>query len=470
MESQKENIAKRIARGMAANSFAQIVTLLVTIVSVPFFYRSWGIDLYGEWLMVSAIPTYLTMSDLSFGTTAGSEMTMLSAQGKHLQALKVLQTAWLLVTGASLAILVIMLVAVRFVPLATWLHLSILSNHEAMSIMTILLVSVCLSQQGGLIDAAFKCSGSYAKGIFLLNLLRLIEFIAGTAVLIFRGDPWIFAWTLVIPKAIGYVWCWAILRKQVPWLHLGWSYADKAILKPLVSPALTFNAFNLGFAFSIQGMALLVGIRSSPADTAIFSNLRTLTRVVLQGANMVGNTVWPEFSSVMGRGDLELARRLHRRASQVSFWFVLPAIATMAFIGPTLFRFLTGRIVTDPWLFFTLLLVTLLGSIWSVSYVVPLSINKHQSTAFTFIFATVGALLLAKVLIEPMGAMGAGVALLVGEAVMVVFVLTRSLTLLHDHLPPFLVQLLTPPVDLVKKIWGRLRRSDSAKVADNEVS
>jgi len=118
MEPPNENrsLLSRLIKGVAANGFALAVTFL-SIVTIPFFWHYWGQELYGEWIIVSAIPTYLTMSDLSFGTTAGSQMTILAAQGKRLEALRVLQSAWILVTLASIAILVLILGGVQFIQL-----------------------------------------------------------------------------------------------------------------------------------------------------------------------------------------------------------------------------------------------------------------------------------------------------------------------------------------------------------------
>jgi len=465
--SEKRTLLARIARGVAANGFAQIVSIIVSFVSVALFMRFWGIDLFGEWVILSAIPAYLTMSDFSFGTTAGSEMTMLVAQGKRTEALKVLQTAWVLVTLLSLAVLVVMLVAIHFVPLARMLNCSILTDREAVGILTVLLIGVCLSQQGGLIDAAFKCSGSYAQGIFLINLLRLIEFLCGVVVLLAKGDPWLFSWTMIIPRAICYVWFWAILRKKAPWLHLGWSYADKATMTPLIAPALTFNAFNLGYAFSLQGMVILVGTQNSPAAAGMFVPLRTLTRVIVQAASSIGNTMWVELSSAIAKSDFALARKLHRRASQVSFWIVVPSAVVFLFIGKPFFRIWTGKAFFDQGLFASLLAVSVVGSIWTVSNVVPLSINKHQSVSGVFLLTSAGALFLASLVIGPFGMFGASMALLAGEIVLVVFVVSRALTLVHDRLGPFLVQLMTPPVDLVMRALRRGRSSDSSSPADN---
>ncbi|MBL8064270.1 MAG: lipopolysaccharide biosynthesis protein [Chthonomonadaceae bacterium] len=455
--SDKQKLTQRMARGIGANTYAQVVTIVSNLVTVPFFYRFWGIDLYGEWLALSAIPTYLTMSDLSFGTTAGSEMTMLAAQGKKKEALSVLQTAWLLVTVASIVIFAIALLLTWVAPLDQWLNFSVLSRREAASVMTLLLISVCLSQQGGLIDAGFKCAGHYAEGIFLINTLRLFEFFAGITILLTKGDPWVFAWTLIVPKALAYAYFWHRLRQRAPWLYLGWSHADRKLLKPMVSPALTFNAFNLGFAFSIQGIQLLVTALVSPAAAALFSNMRTLARIVWQGANAIGNTAWVELSRALGVEDYDFARKLHRRTCQIGMWCVLPGALLMLLVGPVIFKVLTGRTMAEPFVFAGLLLATVFGSFWTISYVVALSINKHQTTALAFILSTGGSLLLARLFLLPMGTIGAVLALLLGEIAMASFVFYRSLRLLKEKPGPFLTQLATPPFGLIRRLLHRKR-------------
>ncbi len=458
-----QSFGSRVFKGVAANGFGQFVTLLSNLVMVPLFFRFWGAELFGEWQMLAGVPLFLTMSDLSFGTTAGSEMTMLEARGDRLGALKVLQSAWLLVTIVSFGILAVMLVAIHLVPVSSSLHLSIFSNREAIAVLTILLLSVCISQQGGLLDAVFKCSGRYASGIFILNLFRLVETVAGIGVLVFHGDPWLFAWTLLVPKAVAYILIWWYLGREVPWLYLGWEHASLKTLKPLVTPALTFNAFNLGYAMSIQGAMLIVGVKSSPLQVAVWSPMRTISRTVLQGSNALSNTIWVELSRAMGAGDLERARRLHRRMGQLSLWFTVPSLVILALVGPWLFRVWTGVTSFDYPLYIALLVVALLGTVWSSSYVVSLSINRHQSTAITFIVTASATLGLASVLANSMGALGVALALILGELAMVVFVIRLSLRLLQDSPGAYLVQLAQPPTDLLGRIVKRLRRDKRSR-------
>ena len=66
----------RLIRGFGATALGPVVTAIVQIVSVPLFLHVWGVKLYGEWLIMSAIPTYLALSDMRFATAACNDMTM----------------------------------------------------------------------------------------------------------------------------------------------------------------------------------------------------------------------------------------------------------------------------------------------------------------------------------------------------------------------------------------------------------
>jgi hypothetical protein len=66
----------RLIRGFGATALGPVVTAIVQIVSVPLFLHVWGAKLYGKWLIISAIPNYLALSDMGFATAACNDITM----------------------------------------------------------------------------------------------------------------------------------------------------------------------------------------------------------------------------------------------------------------------------------------------------------------------------------------------------------------------------------------------------------
>src|SRR5271155_3693072 len=83
------SLQRRLIAGFGANTFSRLSTTLTQILSVPVFLTHWGTHLYGEWILLNAIPAYFGLSDVGFGSVAGNDMTMLAAAGNFGEALVV---------------------------------------------------------------------------------------------------------------------------------------------------------------------------------------------------------------------------------------------------------------------------------------------------------------------------------------------------------------------------------------------
>src|ERR1035438_788215 len=144
-----KGLRARLIRGFSATALSPIVTVLVQVVSVPVLIHAWGAGRYGDWLLLSAIPSYLTLSDLGFGDASASDMSMRVAANDRDGALRTFQSSWVLVTAISLAALLLASLSVWWVPWQLWLRLSSVSSPKAAGILLVLAAYVVVRQQSG---------------------------------------------------------------------------------------------------------------------------------------------------------------------------------------------------------------------------------------------------------------------------------------------------------------------------------
>jgi predicted CoA-binding protein len=81
----------KLLRNLGANAYGQAITILIQLVSVPLYLHYWAKQLYGEWLILSAIPAYLALSDIGFASVTANDMTMRVANGDRHGTLEVFQ-------------------------------------------------------------------------------------------------------------------------------------------------------------------------------------------------------------------------------------------------------------------------------------------------------------------------------------------------------------------------------------------
>jgi O-antigen/teichoic acid export membrane protein len=431
---------------LGASAFGPAVTALTQLVSVPVFLHYWGPRLYGEWLILTALPAYLGLSDLGFGNAAGNDMNLRTARGDREGALVTFQSTWVIITAISATVVILGLAGAFALPLREWLGLSLLSTREVNGGIAFFLVYTLLALQGSLILAGFRCDGHFATGILLINLFRLLETLVGTAAVVKRATPLQVAGVLLGVRFLATAVSAGLMLYASPWVRYGWGQVRSGRIRELWRPACAFMAFPAANALGIQGMVLVIGVRLGPLAVVVFSTLRTLTRLSLQVTEAIKNGLWPELCTAVGKREWPLARRLHGLACQLSLAATMLAAAFLGCAGGRVLSLWTGgRIGMDSATFTLLLLVVAANSVWTASSVVALATNCHVPLALAYLGATSISLVLAAVSTPRLHLPGAALSLLVVEFAIAGYVLRGSLRLLQEPRGHFLRVLLLPP-------------------------
>jgi O-antigen/teichoic acid export membrane protein len=443
---ERSDVRKRLAAGFGVNIFSRGVGTLIQLLSVPIFLRHWGTDLYGEWLLLNSIPSYFALSDVGFGSTAGNEMTMLMAAGRQEEAHDVFQSVLALTTVISSTLGAMFMALVWFLPFDRWLHTYSISIHDTKIVILLLVLSVLLSMQETLYQAAFRCVAKYVYGTFLKSLILLLSFLAVSGVVLFGGNVVETAAVYFGVNAVGTLLLWIALRREVPWIRFGFEHARWATLRRLAAPSISFMALPVGNSLNLQGMLLVVGHVMGPVAVVIFATARTVSRTAIAFMGMISNTIWPEMSTAVGAGDWPLARSIHRRACQISIASGVAIVGAMAVVGPWIWRRWTvHRFPTDTVLLDLMLLLVIFSSLWLTSITALTATNRHQKVAAIYLAVTSFSLALAWVLAPHLGLRGVAVALIGGEIFMAASVLRSSLKFLGDTFREFFSSMFSMP-------------------------
>ena len=431
-------LKRRLIQSYGATVLGPIVTIFVQLINVPVMLRYWGAHLYGEWLLISTIPAYLLLTDLGFGSVAGSDMTMRVHADDREGAIETFQSTAALVLSISLALALLLYVVIFLLPIHRFLHLSSMSPRETQITLLFLCLNCLVILQWGVITAAYRCAGKYALGMVSVNVIRILEGISFLILLVWHAGPVQLSMLMLGISIVGSGWLLFLKIRLIPWLPLGVRHAKWQRVRELWKPAIAYMAFPTGSALSLQGMTMMVGLVLGPLAVAVFNPMRTLSRPVFQLTDAVKNSVWQEISAAIGQRNWDLARKLHRSACQVSILIALLVSIALAISGARIFALWThGRIVMDVTTFYILLAVVFLNSVWNASSAVPLAANKHQRLAIVYLVCTSVSLLLGFPLIRHFDLRGAGIALMLCEIGMGIYVIRMSNKLLSDRWPQF---------------------------------
>ena len=424
-------IQERLLKGFGAQGFSQMVQVFIRVAEVPLLLSFWGTQLYGEWLMLSAIPSYLSIGDIGFTCAACREMTMRSGAGNRKGTVVVFQSTWVLLIVVSITTGLLAFSFVLLAPIADWLGFSIMTSFDVKIALYILVVYVLVGFQGGLINGGFWVMGRYSSSMYFIAITQALEF-GGLAIAVtLGGGPLQGACGYLFGRLLGTILMWIGQCWVNPWLRHGISYVSFKELRRLTAPAFASIAFPLGHALNIQGIRLVVGLVLGPSALALFVPLRTLSRLVMQPSIIINRLIEPELALAYGAGNIPLFQRLYEKSCQFALWGSFLACFLVTPGAFWIFQEWTGGKVTMNWpIYFVLLSAVCVNSIWYTAMLVPIATNRHGRIALSFALVYgATAIGLSYIGATSLELVGTAFSLLIVEGAMAVIVMHESLKL-----------------------------------------
>ncbi len=459
MSALDHGTRRRLMLGFVSGWISRLAGSIVQLVQVPIMLHFWSVSLYGDWLLVNAIPSYLSFSNIGFGSVAGNEMTMLMGRKDQEGALRVFQSCWWLIALLCGVVTVLFAGALYVLPLSGWLNLTAMSPSDAKWVIFYLGLAVLFGQLEQLIGAAYTCVGRYPYGSFVKSVMTLCAFALMLLPVVMGCGVRTTALVLSCANGVGTLIFCVMVRRDIPWIRYGWRNASLGEIRRLSGPAVAFMGFPIGNALNLQGTLLAVGHMLGSTDVVIFGTARTVSRIALQMVQMVNQTFWPELASAFGAGDLALVRSLHRRACQMALLIAGVLLLAMTTVGPSFLAHWTRhRVPPSPRLLFALMVSVFFYSLWSTSSTLLAAVNQHRRLSMFYLLATSVTIAITVVAAKFYGLMGAAASLVVSELIMDGYVLPASLRLCGDTWGEFLRAMVhVPQAVRPENLRGRLR-------------
>lgn len=152
-----------------------------------------------------------------------------------------------------------------FLSLNSRLNITLISRDNVSDILLFLGLFAAANLQIAFLNAGFRASGHYARGVWLNNLSRIAEIGTVFIVLFAGGGPVAIAAAMAGVRMLTYGVARWQLNLVAPWAVIGWRHASSQAILDMARPAIAFMAFPIGNAFKNQGVLMVVGVALGPA-------------------------------------------------------------------------------------------------------------------------------------------------------------------------------------------------------------
>lgn len=412
-------------RNVAALAYGQLMRTTLQFISVPVFTYFWGLEEYGIWLLLFTLPGFLAMGDLGFNVAASNAIIHAIETGDEQEAAEIFGTVRRLIFGFSITMLAVAAVVLSLRPeLIAWV-----AAGGVPALPTVLALIgyglVCLFASTTL--GGFRSTGAFAEAVFIFETTASIEIAISLGVLALGGNLLHVALAYLLVRITGSVISAVYLRRRAPVLFAPRKRTMRAVLRDLSGPAVAVMAVPIGHAVSLQGTVAVIGAVAGPAVVPLFTTARTLSRLPVQLTQVLVSAAMPQITKARARGDKPSADRLVGSVLGLSSPLLFLALLVLAIFGQRIISIWTHGVVhADAALVAVLMLSAFIYAHWLMISNFILAANRQALYSYFFLGAAVVDLGAIALLVPALGVEGAGLAVLLLDAVMLVWCIWQA--------------------------------------------
>lgn len=424
----KRNIYKNFIAGL----FGKFGQVGIRLIQVPILINYLGVEQYGTWILLSSIPSWLSISNLGFGTVAGNDAAIAAGENNQEKIDEIYSSTMIAVVAIVIVLSFICTLAISFIDWIVLLEKSNLHVIEIKGVLLALSFTVLIGFIPQVEAIKYRVENKNYRSIWLSNSRPWIDFLLLWLVIHLDGGMVGIAVAGLIGIIIYSLSIFVDTKKNCKYIPMSKRKVSKYYTKYLVKKGLIFQAFPMGHAIQNQGYIMVVNYLLGPVAVTLFTTLRTFVRSANQVMELINQSVWPEISFLLGAKRMREARDVHDKSVKISGIAALGIVLVLLSFGPFLYSFWLGKAVEVKYeLLIWFILPIPLTAWWFTSSVVLMASNLYEDYALRYVLVCTLSLLVALGLGYKYGMPGIAISLVVVDILMVWYIREASLRILH---------------------------------------
>jgi O-antigen/teichoic acid export membrane protein len=379
------DLGRRFLLNAAAYGYGPVVTLIVQLVQVPLFLAFWGVEKYGQWLVLTGIPLMLVVADAGVAQASASKCIMEIGRRNFEQARNTLRTA------RAYSILVALFLAAAGVVLsicvdwAALLKLSSISSGSAGVVIVFAVCYVAVTLQGGYLGAWLRASDHTPVHAFIEGSTRVFDLAAVALTLSVGGGAVAVAAALLISALLCRLAHGAVARRlSSEQLRLR-GKASLGQLRAVIKPSAAFIGITLTQTLTVQGGIQMLNQISTQQTVVLFNTVRILARTLVLFGGAVSSALRPELSRLVGKGLTILAAAFARRVTVAVVAAGIILYLLLVAFGPLVVQEWTNsKVEASHFVIGIIGIHALLHVAWLIPATLRIATNRHAPYAAVY--------------------------------------------------------------------------------------
>lgn len=354
-----------VKKNILASFVIKGVSILTSFLLVPLTIGYVSAELYGIWLTLASILTWLSFMDIGFSQGLKNKLTEAIANNDWKKGKALVSTTYGMMVLIMVPICVLLELAIPLVDWTSLLNVNPMYAEEIVNAMYVCIAFGCLQM---IVNVLVSVVAAFQK-VTLSNSFMVI----GNVISLFL----IFALKSIVPPSLVVLACtlaaMPILVTLIASIILfsgsfkqvapSISCFNKTYIKELFGLGFKFFIINIQVLVLYQSTNVLISYVSSPMEVTTYNLAYKLLSVSMMIYTIITVPLWPAYTDAYARGDYDWMKNMRRKMTKILLLSIGVCIS-IAMLSPFIYKIWIGNSVEVPFVMTGMVCLYVMAYCW----------------------------------------------------------------------------------------------------------
>lgn len=354
-----------IKRNIIGSLGVKCVSLVVGLWMVPLTLGYLSKEMYGIWLILASIITWMQLMDIGFTNGLKNKLAEALANDDIAKGKALVSTTYVMMAFIFVPLCVLLMTIFPFIDWSWCLNVDPKYNHDICITMNILVVCFCVQMFLNVLNAVLAAYQRVAVSSLLLVVGNCISL--GFIILLTKySTPSLQSLSMVVavmPVLVLLVASWYFYTRQLKPVKPQLALFDRKYVKDLFGLGSQFFLIQIQMIVLFQCTNLLISNVSSAEDVTVYNISYKYISTIMLVFNIMLQPLWPAFTDAFTRHEYGWMKSVYSKMTRI-FALCALAVIVMVIISPWIYDLWIGDDVSIPFTMTLVVAIYILVNTW----------------------------------------------------------------------------------------------------------
>lgn len=312
------------------------ISIVISFLLVPLTLGYVNSELYGVWLTLSSILTWLSFLDIGFTQGLKNKLTEALASQDYDRGKALVSTTYFMMVIIFVPVCLVCELLIPFVDWTSLLNVPISYRDEILHVMQILVVFACFQL---IVNVLTSVIAAYQKVAFSTSFAVIGNFLSLLIILVLikTCPPSLYALTFsygLMPILVTFAASFILYHKKFKEISPNIRMINKSLVGDLFGLGYKFFIINVQVLVLYQSTNFLISNISSPVDVTSYNLSYKLMNITMMAYTIITAPLWPAYTDAYARGDYEWMKSMRNKMNKVLLLSILGCLLLVVFSVP----------------------------------------------------------------------------------------------------------------------------------------